>query len=199
MILILIITLIVISSIFIGGTEIGKYKFLSLVFVPLLSKLQREKKSDNFTRGQILGYIKARPGEHYNAIKYALELNNGTLAYHVRILEKSELIYSKRDGLYTRFYPVGMKAPLVDEPDLNDTQKNIIEKIRENPGITQHEIVESLDVSQQVISYNLSNLTRDNIIITEQNGREKKYFLNQEDAPDVNSQVQPASSTSNSQ
>ncbi|MCK5561900.1 MAG: winged helix-turn-helix transcriptional regulator, partial [Thermoplasmata archaeon] len=194
-ILIIVIMFTVISSIFIGGTEIGKYKFLSLIFIPLYNKLHHDDVLDNFIRGQIYGYILAKPGNHYNAIKKALGLNNGTFVHHVRILEKEKYVYSKRDGFYTRFYPADAKMPIVDEPPLNEIQKKIIEIIHEKPGITQHEIVSITGTSQQVVSYNLTNLTRENILKTDLNGREKKYFLNYEEFSDVKSRVSPAQLT----
>jgi hypothetical protein len=172
-----IIVIVIIFS-FIGGTEVGKYKFLSLLFVPLYNKLHPENIFNNYTRGQIHGYIKAKPGENYSAIKRALELNNGTLAHHAKILEKEGYIYSQHDGFRTRFYPKGIRN---FEPDT--LRQNLIDIIRQQPGISQHEIIEHLDPdsSQQVISYNLIKLTRDGTIRLEHNGRENRYSINYED------------------
>jgi predicted transcriptional regulator len=190
-ILIIIIILVFATTMFIGGTEIGKYKILSLILIPLYNKLNRDEVLDNFIRGKIYGYILAKPGDHYNAIKKALGLNNGTFIHHVRILEKEKYVYSKRDGFFTRFYPGGIKMPSVNEPPLNELQKSIVESVRENPGITQHEIVMITGASQQVVSYNLTNLTRENILKTDLNGREKKYFINYEELMDAKSNILP--------
>ncbi len=178
----IIIAIIVASAGFIGGTEVGKYKFYSLILVPLYSKLNRDEVLDHFMRGQIFGYIKANPGEHYNAIKESLELNNGTLSHHLKILEKEEYIYSKRDKFYTRFYPKGMKISVVDAAQLNKIQKIIVNKVRERPGLTQHEIITILGASQQVVSYNLTKLTRENVLRIAKQGREKRYYINHVDA-----------------
>lgn len=191
LLLIIVIISIVITSVFIGGTEVGKYKFLSLFAIPLFNKLHTDNVLDNFIRGQIYGYILAKPGDHYNSIKKVLRLNNGTFVHHVRILEKEKYVYSKRDGFYTRFYPAGTKMPIADEPLLNEIQQNIVEKVRVNPGITQHEVVTLLGASQQVISYNLTSLSRDNILNIEQNGREKKYYLNYDEATIPQSELHP--------
>lgn len=180
----IIIAVIVASAGFIGGTEVGKYKFFSLILAPLYSKLNRDEVLDHFVRGQIYGYIKANPGEHYNAIKESLELNNGTLSHHLKILEKQEYIYSKRDKFYTRFYPKGMKISVADAAQLNKIQKIIVNKVRETPGLTQHEIITLLGASQQVVSYNLTKLTRENVLRIAKQGREKRYYINHvDDAP----------------
>ncbi len=169
------IILIVMITSFIAGTEVGKYKFLSLFFVPLYNRLHPENILNNYTRGQIHGYIKAKPGENYSAIKEALELNNGTLAYHAKVLEKEGYIYSERDGFRTRFYPKGVKK---SEPDT--IQKSLIDIVRQQPGISQHEIISLLDsdASQQVISYYLIKLSRNGTIKLEHNGRENRYSIN---------------------
>jgi predicted transcriptional regulator len=174
----LIILIIVIVNIGIYSTEIGKYKFLSLFFVPLYNKLHRDKVFDNYTRGKIHGYIQAKPGEHYNAIKYALKLKNGTLTHHTRILEKEGFIKVKRDRLLTRFYPMGVQVPEEEKLELKEVQEELLDIIEHQPGITQREIIELLDLGQPAISYNLTNLTRNNLIRSEQDGREKKYYLN---------------------
>ena len=68
----------------------------------------------------------------------------------------------------------------ISEPKV--LQRSLINIIETRPGITQHEIVSLLDSSQQVVSYNLTQLTRNNIIRFEHNGRENKYYVNPETA-----------------
>ncbi|UCF07197.1 MAG: right-handed parallel beta-helix repeat-containing protein, partial [Thermoplasmata archaeon] len=68
-----------------GGTEIGKYALFAAA-MSLYTRLSRKDIMDQETRGMIRGYIMANPGEHYNAIKRALHLKNGTLAYHLKTL-----------------------------------------------------------------------------------------------------------------
>jgi predicted transcriptional regulator len=169
-----IILLVILVNIAVASTEVGKYKFLSLFFVPLYNRLNRNKVYDNFTRGKIHGYIKANPGENYNAIKEALTLKNGSLAYHIRVLEKEGYVYSNREGVKTRFYPIGTKINENGSPTL---KQKLFEIISNHPGKTQHEIVSILDSSQQIVSYNLTKLVRENRIRYEQHGREKRYYI----------------------
>jgi predicted transcriptional regulator len=172
-----------IISFLVAGTEIGKYKFYTTIYTPMYNKLHPDKIFNNYTRGQIHGYIQAKPGENYNSIKKALRLTNGSLAHHLRILEKEELIYSKRNRLSTRFYAKGMKAKESDIFKLNKVQKELVKLIKTKPGLTQHEIIDLVNKNQKTISYNLTKLVRSEILEVDQKGREKRYFMNLKGPP----------------
>ena len=50
---------------------------------------------------------------------------------------------------------------------LNETQKNIIKLIKNNPSITQKEIAKELKITRDGVKYNISVLKEMNIIIRE--------------------------------
>ena len=106
-------------------TESGRYKFLLLftLLLPLYTRIQKEDVLDQFVRGQIYGFIKTNPGVHYNQILRQVGVKNGTLSYHLGILEKTDLIQSRREGLkYRVFYPTGMNFPQAERFRLTDLQ-----------------------------------------------------------------------------
>ncbi|MDI6856629.1 MAG: CARDB domain-containing protein, partial [Candidatus Thermoplasmatota archaeon] len=84
------------------GTEVGKYSLFSF-FAPLYIK-RKYAALDQFTRGRIYNYIELNPGAHYNSIRSSLNLGNGTLSYHLKILEKESYIRTETEGMYRRFY-----------------------------------------------------------------------------------------------
>jgi predicted transcriptional regulator len=120
--------------------------------------LKKEYVLDNFTRGRIYGYVEANPGEHFNAIKRALDLKNGSLAYHLRTLEREEFITSKRDRGYTRYYPRNMKLPKRNVKELIPIQRNIVVTVKSNPGISQRGIADKLNISFQLVHYHIKVL-----------------------------------------
>jgi len=71
-------------------TETGKYKLLALLplLIPLYTRIQKEDVLDQFVRGEVYGFIKTKPGVHYNQIIRELNVKNGTLSYHLHMLEK---------------------------------------------------------------------------------------------------------------
>jgi predicted transcriptional regulator len=152
-------------------TEVGKVAFFYYIYV-LYTRIKKEYLLDNFTRGEIFGYIKANPGVHFSEIKRALELKNGSLAYHIRALEKRDFIVSKRDRGYKRFYPKTMKLPARNIRELIPMQRNIMEIVKESPGISQTNIAEQLDISFQLVHYHVKILLDADYMILEKDGKQ---------------------------
>ncbi len=162
-------------------TETGKYKLLALLtlLLPMYTRIQKEDVLDQFVRGQIYGYIKTNPGVHYNQIRRGIDVKNGTLSYHLRVLEKTELIKSRREGVrYRAFYPTGMKFPEVERFRLTELQINTLDVINENSGIDQKEIASKLDKKPQTINYNIKVLEQANLIKVIKQGRKTSCYLN---------------------
>ncbi len=173
-------TISILALIGLALSEIGKITLISGLFLPLYVKLKPEEVLDQYLRGQIHGYIIANPGEHYNAIKDQLGVTNGALAYHLRVLERAELIRPVRDGMYKRFYPVGVKIP--KRKRLSPFQAAIVRVVRANADVSQKGLAEILGVSNQVVNYNVKQLEDANIIKVDRSSRASKLTLGP-DAP----------------
>ncbi len=162
------------TIVLIAFTETGKYKFLALLplLIPMYTRIQKEDVLDQFVRGQIYGYIKTNPGVHYNQIRRGIDVKNGTLSYHLGVLEKTELIKSRREGLrYRAFYPVGVKFPKIERFRLTELQISILDVINKNSGIGQKEIANKLDKKPQTINYNIKVLEQAGLIEVRKQGR----------------------------
>ncbi len=162
-----------ISVMLLLAIALDRYKFYGL-FLPLYVKLKRKKILDQFTRGRIYGYLEAHPGAHYSMIKSALELNNSTLAYHLRTLEREEYIKSGKEGKLRCFYPYNAK--IQNKNGLSAMQNKIVEIVSNRPGITQKELISSVGASQQVVNYNVNSLKKLGLIEIERNGKETYLF-----------------------
>ncbi|MCK4971335.1 MAG: hypothetical protein KAS77_12425, partial [Thermoplasmata archaeon] len=68
---------------FFGFTEVGLLFIMWGLLMPLFTRLKKKEVLNQFTRGEIYGFIKANPGVHLTAIKENLGLANGVLAYHL--------------------------------------------------------------------------------------------------------------------
>jgi predicted transcriptional regulator/uncharacterized membrane protein len=152
------------------GTEIGKYKFFTMIS-PLYSKLRKDKILDNKTRGMIQEHIQSNPGVHYNSIKRELSLSNGVLAYHISTLEREGYITSKKEGMYKILYPQDSKSD-GSEPHLSESGRKIYEIIRNSPGSSQKEIAEKSDLTYSTVNYHINSLVDSNLVRLERNGNE---------------------------
>jgi PKD repeat protein/predicted transcriptional regulator len=157
----------------IGGTDIGRYKFFTLM-IPLFTRIRKPKVLDHFERGRIFEHIRKNPGDSYSSIRRTLGLKNGALAHHLRVLERHEYIISKRDGMYKRFYPKGMKIP---EGTHKSIQENILEMIMSNPKISQKEIAERMGIDRSTVNYHIKILLAMGVIRSEKSGRIKFYYF----------------------
>jgi DNA-binding transcriptional ArsR family regulator len=159
----------------VGGTEVGYFAFLVWIFVPLYCRIMKEKVLDNFTRGEIYGYIKANPGAHYMELQNQLDLPNGVLAHHLMVLEREEFVKVYRDGFYKRFYPKHIKA-IRKEKHLSRIQRQLMDEVDRHPGISQKTLASYVQESKQVISYHIKVLQKAGFVTVEKEGGISKVF-----------------------
>jgi predicted transcriptional regulator len=157
------------------STEVGRYSLLVL-FLPLYTKLRKEKILDQRTRGLIQGYILANPGCNYTIIRDNLDLADGTLTYHLQVLEREGYIYSIREGLFRCFYPHGLPPPKRGKLHLSDTQADIVRIVKRIPGITVGEIATAMNRRPNVISYHLKLLKDGGLLRVEEDGRHVRVY-----------------------
>jgi DNA-binding transcriptional ArsR family regulator len=157
------------------STEAGRWGMLSFL-VPLYTKLRKDKILDQRTRGMIEGYITANPGCNYTIIRDNLSLADGTLTYHLQVLEREGFIYSIREGLFRCFYPQGVPPPRRGKLHLSDTQADIVRITKRIPGITVGEIATAMNRRPNVISYHLKLLREGGLIRMEEDGRHVRVY-----------------------
>jgi predicted transcriptional regulator/uncharacterized membrane protein len=158
-----------------GGTESGKYAFLTLIFIPLYTKIKKDRVLDHYLRGKIHGYIIANPGEHYNAIKEQLNVTNGALSYHLRVLEREHYVRSRMDGIYKRFYPADMKLPTTQR-NISSFQEVILTIVKNTQGLSQKDIAKRIGASSQVINYHIKILEESDLIRVDRSRRKSRVY-----------------------
>jgi DNA-binding transcriptional ArsR family regulator len=156
-------------------TEVGKWGLL-ILFLPLYTRIKKEELLDQPTRYKIYGYIIGNPGAHFGLIKVELELGSGQLVYHLRQLQKANLIYSREDGVKKRFYPAHVPKPRKGLPHISDIQEKILGIIKNNSGISQKKVASSVGISRQVAGYHLTIMEGKGVIKKEVVGRNARYY-----------------------
>jgi DNA-binding MarR family transcriptional regulator len=155
------------------------FKYLTFkFFIPMYSRLQKDTLADEPTRQRLLTTIYTEPGSNFTLLKEKLGLHNGTLAHHLNILETNQMIASHRSGRQRLFFPYGSSNNTNIRNSLitNPTQKNIIQIVKEKPGITQSMISQQLGMSRQNINYHVNSLSNNSILKVERQGRITRLY-----------------------
>ncbi|HYS71545.1 MAG TPA: PKD domain-containing protein, partial [Thermoplasmata archaeon] len=150
------------------ATERGKVGLFTL-FLPLYTRIKDDAVLDQFTRGQIYGYIRVHPGDTYTDIRRNLDLNNGTLTYHLDVLEREGLVRSRAQGSRKTFYPVDVRPP-EDGGGLHEIQQRLLRVLHEAPGTGVSDLAGVLGISRQLAIYHLRFLAQQGFVRLERRG-----------------------------
>ncbi|UCD91593.1 MAG: winged helix-turn-helix transcriptional regulator [Methanobacteriota archaeon] len=161
-----------------ASTEAGKFWFFKVLLIPLYVKLSKKDILDHFIRGEIYGYIKVHPGDNYTTIKQNLNLKNGTLTYHLDVLEREGLVKSQLRGSRRHYYAKEARMP-DDGTGFPAIKNDIITRIQETPGITMSDLAALIGVSRQLANYHVRGLIQEGYIRTERKGMKTRCYLNE--------------------
>jgi DNA-binding MarR family transcriptional regulator len=156
--------------------DASKYRFFAAV-APLFTRLREDDVLTHEVRWKILGFVTENPGEAYNHIRRELELPNGSLSYHLQVLERAGRVRCVRDGRYARFFTPDALRRGYPSRVLSDIEGRIIETILDNPRISQKEIALLLDEKPENVGYHLRKMVRAGWIDSYTRGRETHYDL----------------------
>jgi predicted transcriptional regulator len=132
------------------------------------------------TRKTIYTYIRDNPGQHLRGISRALNIQLGTLRYHLNYLEIKGVIVGKKEKnlkVYFVTEKISPKdknlAPLLQQKRFRD----IILVVIINPKLTHSEISTKLSINPSTLSKYINILETRGILYHEKIGREKQYYV----------------------
>ncbi|AIF70315.1 hypothetical protein PAP_09700 [Palaeococcus pacificus DY20341] len=131
------------------------------------------------TREHILQYIKENPGITFRRLVEDLNLGIGTVQYHLSVLEKENLIISKKIGGKRYIFPKEFEKeyePLIRAISTS-TQRKILLLLSEGKK-NQSEIASLLKLSQATVNYHMNQLEELNLIKKNRRGRQVIYEAN---------------------
>jgi DNA-binding MarR family transcriptional regulator len=153
-----------------------------------------ETTDGRYQRGRLMGYLTANPGCHFRALMAALDMSNGQITHHLRILESEEAIWRRKDGRLVRYYPLTntMSPDMSAEelpvpplsPDPNSLQGKILTLLDADGPMgefpTQAELAKRLEKSQQLVSHHLRTLQKFGLVEKRKMGLKNRYKLTRE-------------------
>jgi len=156
------------------GFETSRVTLLTLLLTPVGRKKYKDKE-DPEIRGMIRGYIRVHPGDTYSDIKRNLDLNDGTMTWHLAKLEKAGIIKSRAQGTRRKYYPAGPLPPENGE-GLFDLQRRLLEAVIRDPGKPVRILAEELVVSEQLALYHLRKLSQRDLLSLDRTGLRLRAF-----------------------
>jgi predicted transcriptional regulator len=127
--------------------------------VGLASASEGERDSD--ARDAIAGYLATTPGAHFSKIRDDLKLGTGETQYHLERLAEDDVVESRRDGDYRRFFPAGRFTEF-QQVLLGflrrETPRGLVLALLRDPDASAGDIADGLDVSRPTVSKYASKL-----------------------------------------
>lgn len=130
------------------------------------------------TRRRIYLHIQKIPGAHMREIGRDLEIPMGTLEYHLHYLVKAELLTTRQDPRYTRYFATG---------GLSRRDKDVLALLRQKvprqiaarlllePGSSHGALLAKFALAPSTLSFHLKKLVLAGIVSQEKQGRENLY------------------------
>lgn len=130
------------------------------------------------TRRRIYQHLQKFPGAHMREIGREVDIPMGTLEYHLHYLVKANLLTTRQDARYTRYFPTG---------ELSRREKDVLAILRQkvprqiaahlmlHPGASHGHILTQFALSASTLSFHLKKLVTGGIVSQEKSGRENLY------------------------
>jgi len=130
-------------------------------------------------RRRIYERIRSHPGEHLRELKRALHMPLGVLVHHLGYLEEHEIISSRKDRYYKRFYPseMGSREKTFLSALRQKRPRDIVLHLILNPGRTHGELVEQFHLGPSTLSFYLRDLEAKAIVGRTRRGRESFFSV----------------------
>ncbi len=132
-------------------------------------------------RRAVYDAIQENPGLSITDLAELAGCSGSTLNYHLRVLEKNDLVISQRDGRYLRFfdrksglYANGRKT--VVSALRNETTAAIGAAILHNPGVPQCDLAEAFEIAPSTVTWHIRRLMDAGLVDKERDGHYTRYF-----------------------
>lgn len=148
-------------------------------------KLQKKNVLENSSRSVIYHYIQESPGADFTEISRETGVHENSLRYHLTVLKVMNKVSVLETSRNTRYYENSEKYPPFEKKVIrylrNDATRRLLLMVKENPGLSRHELETALHISGAGINWHMHRLSGDGILTVRKDGRYAKYELN----PDV--------------
>lgn len=149
---------------------------LAAATLPLYTRLAKGDVLQNEVRAGVHQHVLANPGARFNEMRRDLDLSNGALAFHLRVLQREGYVTAHKDWTQRRYYATG-RIPERATAGVADAVTGLL---RASPGLALSEIARRLGVSRQLAAYHLRKLERERRVRRVDEGRAPSWYVAEE-------------------
>lgn len=135
--------------------------------------INRENALDNEKRKDIIKLLYEVKGPYFSEVKRKIGVMNGTLAYHMSILEKFRYVKSGRDGKLRRFFLYEDQMP-----PYSTVKDKITKTVRKNPRISHDTLTSRIFIRKDDVEKQIGKMVHEGILIENATGSTLHYRLN---------------------
>jgi len=136
------------------------------------------------TRKEIFEYVRDNPGIHFSQLKRDLDMETGLLQYHLRELERYDVLESEEYQGKRRVFVARELNP--EERRIlatlrYETTRRILLFLLEAGSARNSDIAEEIGVTPATVSWHLSNLVDNDVVERRKEGRTTRYQVANEE------------------
>jgi predicted transcriptional regulator len=141
--------------------------------------MEEEPNLEIASRRRIYEHVCSHPGIHMREIQRVLDLPMGVLGHHLAYLEEHDIISSKQDRYYKRFYPsrMGARERTLLSSLRQERPRAIVLYLMLHPGRNHSEIMEHFGLSPSTVTFYMKDLEAKGIVSRTKAGRESLFSV----------------------
>ena len=157
-----------------AGIAIAAVAYLFIRFIVFGAVARARSKLDsNENRNGVFKYITEHPGSTLYEISRGMEVNIGTVRYHLFILGLNHRVAIQKTGQkFVRYFPNSGTYSKDEQMILSllrrEAPRRVIEKLMESPGLSNGELSDQLGLPESAMSKYMKELCSKGIILKEQ-------------------------------
>jgi predicted transcriptional regulator len=163
------------------------FSFAKIITYLGYRRITDETVLDNRMRLEIYSRIRGHPGTTAVTLAEDLDLNLGTVRYHLVMLELMRKITSMSNPGFITYFEKHETHSVMERKILgymqNETKVRIFNYLRESPDSSRQGIADNLGVSGPAVTWHVKQLMDDHIIVTRHDGKFIRHTLNPEAVP----------------
>lgn len=149
------------------NTDAGRY-LVGSTLVPLYSRIRKSDVLTHEVRAGIYEHVRAHPGIRYEDLRQAMGLANGSLAFHLQVLQREGFVVGETQWTRRRFYVNGAQRP--PREAVSSAEATLRDLLAAEPSLSAGEVARRLGISRQLARYHLLRLQRGGVVRAEGEG-----------------------------